>query len=43
MDVNEDDDNVWNFLQSRVTNVQSQTTSTSSATALMKQYLICLI
>ncbi|XP_050062434.1 E3 SUMO-protein ligase ZBED1-like [Aphis gossypii] len=39
IDVIEDDDNVWNFLQSKVTTVQSQTTSTSSATALMKQYL----
>lgn len=39
MDVIEDEDNVWNFLQSKVTTVQSQTTSTSSSTALMKQYL----
>lgn len=35
----EDDDNVWSFLQSRVSNVQLQTTTTSSATALMRQYL----
>ncbi|XP_022165454.1 zinc finger BED domain-containing protein 1-like [Myzus persicae] len=34
-----DGDNVWNFLYSRVSNVQSQTTSRSSATSLMRQYL----
>jgi len=32
-------DNVWGFLQSKVTSVQSQSTVTSSATALMRQYL----
>ncbi|XP_008181981.1 zinc finger BED domain-containing protein 1-like [Acyrthosiphon pisum] len=32
-------DNVWEFLQSKVTSIQSQSTVTSSATALMRQYL----
>lgn len=37
--VEEDSENLWNILQSRVNNVQGQTTSTSSAITLMKQYL----
>jgi len=32
-------DNVWAFLNSKVTTIQSQSTATSSATALMRQYL----
>lgn len=36
---NEQVDNVWEFLQSKVSSVQSQSTVTSSATALMRQYL----
>uniref|UniRef100_A0A2S2R790 Zinc finger BED domain-containing protein 1 n=1 Tax=Sipha flava TaxID=143950 RepID=A0A2S2R790_9HEMI len=39
INTSEDDDSVWYFLQSRVSTVQSQTTTTSSAIALMKQYL----
>ncbi|XP_060877420.1 E3 SUMO-protein ligase ZBED1-like [Metopolophium dirhodum] len=37
--VEEDSENLWSFLQSRVNSVQGQTTSTSSAITLMKQYL----
>lgn len=37
--VEEDSENLWNFLQNRVNNVQCQTTSTSSAISLMRQYL----
>lgn len=37
--IEEDSENLWNFLQSRVNNVQGQTTSTSSAMSLMRQYL----
>ncbi|CAI6371097.1 unnamed protein product [Macrosiphum euphorbiae] len=32
-------DNVWEFLQSKVTTIQSQSTATSGATALIRQYL----
>ncbi|MCP6484436.1 hypothetical protein NL492_26875, partial [Klebsiella pneumoniae] len=35
----EEEDNVWHFLQSSVLSVNNQTTSTSSATVLMRQYL----
>lgn len=37
--IEEDYENLWNFLQSRVNNVQGQTKSTSSAISLMRQYL----
>jgi hypothetical protein len=37
--IEEDSENLWNFLQSRVSNMQGQTTSTSSAMSLMRQYL----
>ncbi|KAL4113409.1 hypothetical protein QTP88_017034 [Uroleucon formosanum] len=37
--IEEDSENLWNFLQNRVNNVQGQTTSTSSAISLMRQYL----
>ncbi|KAL4125996.1 hypothetical protein QTP88_010228 [Uroleucon formosanum] len=37
--LNTDDGNVWNFLNYKVTNVQSQTITTSSATSLMRRYL----
>ncbi|XP_015376635.1 PREDICTED: zinc finger BED domain-containing protein 1-like [Diuraphis noxia] len=37
--IHEQVDNVWEFLQSKVTSIQSQSTVTSSATALMRQYL----
>lgn len=37
--IEDDSENLWNFLQSRVSNVQGQTTSTSSALSLVRQYL----
>lgn len=38
-DREDDSDNLWNFLRNKVNSVQSQTTTTSCATALMRQYL----
>lgn len=35
----ENSDNLWNFLVNRVSSVQSTSTSSSSAIALMKQYM----
>jgi len=37
--IEEDSENLWNYLQSKVNNEQGQTTSTSSAITLMRQYL----
>jgi len=37
--VEKQENNIWEFLQSKVSSVQSQSIVTSSATALMRQYL----
>lgn len=37
--VEEQEDNIWEFLQSKVSRVRSSSTVTSDATALMRQYL----